>query len=118
MGVLVNWQGIIGEDIILRRLSWLDILKGIGIILVVIGHIYLNPTVRDWLYSFHMPLFFLAAGLLYKEKPIVTDIKRRIKTIVIPLIRFFGTYLLSINREEIQRFRYEFRGFSVWSILR
>ena len=44
-----------------ERLSWLDVLKGIGIILVVIGHVYSNRTVFNWLYSFHMPLFFLAA---------------------------------------------------------
>lgn len=40
------------------RVSWIDVLKGIGIVLVVIGHIYLNPIVDNWLYSFHMPLFF------------------------------------------------------------
>ena len=40
-----------------ERLSWLDIdiLKGIGIILVAIGHIYSNRTVFNWLYSLHMP---------------------------------------------------------------
>lgn len=72
--------------IILRaeRLSWLDVLKGIGIILVVIGHVYSNRTVFNWLYSFHMPLFFLAAGWGYKEKSVLTDIKRRIQTIVVP----------------------------------
>lgn len=61
-----------------ERLSRLDVLKEIGIILVAIGHIYSNRTVFNWLYSFHMPLFFLAAGWVYKEKPILTDIKRRI----------------------------------------
>lgn len=35
-----------------------------------------------------MPLFFLAAGWLYKEKPILTDIKRRIQTIVVPYFSF------------------------------
>lgn len=71
-----------------QRLSWLDVLKGIGIIFVVIGHIYFNRVVYDWLYSFHMARFFFAAGWVYKEKPIVTDIKRRIKTIVIPYFSF------------------------------
>ena len=71
-----------------ERLSWLDVLKGIGIILVVIGHIYSDQTVFNWLYSFHMPLFFLAAGWVYKEKPILTDIKRRIRTIVVPYFSF------------------------------
>lgn len=38
-------------------LSWLDIVKGMAIILVVIGQVYSNSIVFDWLYSFHMPLF-------------------------------------------------------------
>ena len=76
-----------------ERLSWLDVLKGIGIILVAIGHIYSNQTIFNWLYSFHMPLFFLAAGWVYKEKPVLTDIKRRTQTIVIPYFAF-GILLL------------------------
>ena len=71
-----------------ERLSWLDVLKGIGIILVAVGHIYSNRTIFNWLYSFHMPLFFLAAGWVYKEKTILTDIKRRIQTIVVPYFSF------------------------------
>ena len=35
-----------------------------------------------------MPLFFLAAGWVYKEKTILTDIKRRIQTIVVPYFSF------------------------------
>lgn len=57
-------------------------------ILVVIGHIYSNQTIFNWLYSFHMPLFFLAAGWVYKEKTVLADIKRRIQTIVIPYFSF------------------------------
>lgn len=76
------------------RLSWLDVLKGMGIVLVVIGHIYSNRIVFYWLYSFHMPLFFLAAGWVYKEKPILTDIKRRIQTIVVPYFSFGFLVLL------------------------
>ena len=70
-----------------------SILSGIGIILVAIGHIYSNQTIFNWLYSFHMPLFFLAAGWVYKEKPVLTDIKRRTQTIVIPYFAF-GILLL------------------------
>ena len=35
-----------------------------------------------------MPLFFLAAGWVYKEKTIITDLKRRIQTIVVPYFSF------------------------------
>lgn len=72
-----------------KRLSYLDILRGIGIILVVFAHIYINNhVVYDWIYSFHMPLFFLAAGMVYKEKAIWIDLKRRIQTIVLPYFCF------------------------------
>lgn len=35
-----------------------------------------------------MPLFFFAAGWVYKEKTILTDINRRIQTIVVPYFSF------------------------------
>lgn len=76
------------------RVSWIDVLKEIGIVLVVIGHIYLNPIVDNWLYSFHMPLFFWAGGLVYKEKPILVDVRRRIQTIVVPYFSFGFLILL------------------------
>lgn len=87
-----------------ERLSWLDVLKGIGIIFVAIGHIYSNQTVFNWLYSFHMPLFFLAAGWVYKEKTVLTDIKRRIQTIVVPYFSF-GLLVLLYWQVIERRFR-------------
>ena len=96
----------LGRYIILiaERLSWLDILKGIGIILVVIGHVYSNRTVFNWLYSFHMPLFFLAAGWGYKEKTILTDIKGRIQTLLVPYFSF-GLLVLLYWQVLERRFR-------------
>lgn len=87
-----------------ERLSWLDVLKGIGIVLVAIGHIYSNRTVFNWLYSFHMPLFFLAAGWVYKEKSVLIDIKRRIQTIVVPYFSF-GLLVLLYWQVIERRFR-------------
>jgi len=56
------------------RQEWVDVARGVGIILVVYGHILrgnFNPKTRPaWasvqdamIYSFHMPLFFVLAGL-------------------------------------------------------
>lgn len=39
--------------------NWIDIAKGIGIILVVIGHTIGSQRVNDIIYTFHMPLFFI-----------------------------------------------------------
>lgn len=72
------------------RLRWLDVLKGIGIVLVVIGHISTTPLLVDWIYSFHMPLFFFAAGYVYKKRHIFDDLKRRFFTIIIPYFTLGG----------------------------
>jgi fucose 4-O-acetylase-like acetyltransferase len=62
-----------------NRYQWVDVAKGIGIILVVYGHTMRglnNASLIDanifWvsdtlLYSFHMPLFFLLSGLFFKK---------------------------------------------------
>lgn len=50
------------------RLDWLDYLKAWGMCLVVYGHSgAINASVDTWIYAFHMPLFFLASGYLFKE---------------------------------------------------
>lgn len=94
----------------MARLSWLDILRGIGIIYVVIGHIYSNHMIYNWIYSFHMPLFFIAAGYTYKEKPVLEDIKRRIQTIIIPYFSF-GLLILIYWQLIERRFRDSDMGF-------
>jgi fucose 4-O-acetylase-like acetyltransferase len=56
------------------RVAWVDYAKGIGIILVVVGHTLRGfegtpihvpgwQAVDAWIYAFHMPLFFFLAGL-------------------------------------------------------
>lgn len=46
------------------RIAWVDIAKGLGIFLVVLGHTYRKNPVQNWIYSFHMPLFFILSGWL------------------------------------------------------
>jgi fucose 4-O-acetylase-like acetyltransferase len=61
------------------RVSWVDGAKGIGIVLVVFGHVFLGLAAAglagagplrvavDAVYTFHMPLFFFLAGLFAKQ---------------------------------------------------
>lgn len=49
-----------------KHLDWIDTFKGIGILLVVLGHVYNRGVVRDWIFLFHMPAFFFIAGLTYR----------------------------------------------------
>ena len=64
-----------------KRINYLDALKGLAIILVVIGHIadgYLNANsfeshnlilfnIYNFIYSFHMPLFILISGFIFSQ---------------------------------------------------
>ena len=71
-----------------NRLEYLDILRGFGIIFIVIGHISYDRAVLNWLYSFHVPLFFFAAGAVYKKRPVLYDLKRRAMTVLVPYFSF------------------------------
>lgn len=47
-----------------KRIEWIDISKGLGIILVIMGHTIALKYSRS-IYAFHMPLFFLISGLVF-----------------------------------------------------
>lgn len=48
------------------RLEYIDIAKGIGILLVVVQHLTAKTSIPNiYISSFHMPLFFMLSGMLY-----------------------------------------------------
>ena len=56
------------------RVGWIDIAKGVGILLVIAGHTFWLGW--SWpVYSFHLPLFFFISGILSHRKEI-TSISR------------------------------------------
>lgn len=52
----------------MKRNKIIDLMKSIGILLVVIGHCSKNIFLNRFIYIFHLPLFFLISGYLYNEK--------------------------------------------------
>lgn len=81
------------------RLAYLDMVKGIGIIFVVMGHSqYLNEQIRIVITSFHMPLFFIVSGMLIShiredERPMREILKRKAKSMLVPYAVFSAVYL-------------------------
>jgi len=57
-----------------KRQQWVDAAKGLGIITVVYGHLYPPRLyqVHDWIYLFHMPLFFMLSGMFQKPSAIAS----------------------------------------------
>ena len=45
-----------------KRIEWVDIAKGVAIVLVCLGHRDVPEGMCVWIYSFHLPLFFFLAG--------------------------------------------------------
>lgn len=68
------------------RYDVLDAMKGIGIILMVVGHMIVQPIASNYIYSFHMPLFFFVAGFLFKPVPVLTQLKKDAKRLLLPFL--------------------------------
>lgn len=78
-----------------NRFAEFDILKGIGIILVLFGHTAIPMEAKNVIYMFHMPLFFFCSGLFYKSKSITQQITNDTKRLLIPWLTFFAIYQLA-----------------------
>lgn len=63
----------------------LDIMKGIGILLVVFAHVYHNSGL---IYLFHMPLFFILSGAAMTYSKSGFDLKKKAKTLLVPYFLF------------------------------
>ena len=72
----------------MNNLLWIDILKGIGILFVVAGHIYIGD-ISKYIYLFHMPLFFFIGGYLFTIKQNqIKYLKNKIRHLIYPYISF------------------------------
>lgn len=45
-----------------ERIAWIDMAKAIAILLMIVGHEINSGGVRSFIFSFHMPLFFILSG--------------------------------------------------------
>lgn len=89
------------------RLEWLDVLRGIAMYLVVIGHATktMPGNYRYYIYSFHMPLFFIISGASYyfqtksKEFDFKEMLKIKARTLVWPYftLNFFAFWIWILN---------------------
>ena len=93
-----------------KRLDYLDMTKGLGMILVLIGHLqgdsiftfspYIQPLCV-YIFSFHMPMFFIVSGILLAVKndevrPFKEVAAARFRGIMIPYFWFSFFYMLVV----------------------
>ena len=78
-----------------NRLTCFDIAKGIGIILMIVGHMPSVPSVlRMWIFSFHMPLFFIISGYFFRPKHPYEYIKKTFKQLIVPYILYSVIFII------------------------
>ena len=71
-----------------QRIQWIDLCKGLGICLVVLGHTLRNDLSLVYIYGFHMPLFFFLSGIVCNTQKYTWSsfIKSRFNSLIIPYI--------------------------------
>lgn len=78
----------------IKRILWIDYTKAFLIYLVVLGHASLQSSVLlNFIYSFHVPAFFVISGYLDKRKKdeeFLSTLKSSFKRIMVPYL-FFNT---------------------------
>jgi fucose 4-O-acetylase-like acetyltransferase len=73
------------------RLDWLDAAKGLGILLVMLGHTDIPSQLKTYIYTFHMPLFFFLSGYLFTLKKfpnLKVFLSKRTKSLILPYLCF------------------------------
>ena len=74
---------------------WIDWAKLIGIYLVIMGHGWLlDERWKIFIYSFHMPFFFLVSGLLFKYRPLPKLLKNDWHRLIVPYLLMNLYFLL------------------------
>ena len=71
------------------RMAWVDCVRGFAILLVLIGHTDCFPDVKQYIYGFHMPLFFILSGFLFnfekwQSAGFWTFFKSRVRCYLVP----------------------------------
>lgn len=79
-----------------NRIDYIDIAKAIGILLMILGHCSVIPYMpyRHFIFTFHMPLFFILSGYFYKKKNIKISLKRDAKHLLIPYFATCGAIII------------------------
>lgn len=84
------------------RLQYVDVAKAVAIFLVVLGHprpVESYGSLEQFLYAFHMPLFFMLSGIFVKQKPAYgwetwkTFLWKNFLTLIVPYIIWVAIYM-------------------------
>lgn len=69
-----------------KRLGWIDMCRGIVMILVVLGHtLTYNSNLRFIIFTFHMPVLFIISGFVFKPRVLCISAPKYAKRLLMPM---------------------------------
>jgi acyltransferase len=79
----------------MARDEGIDIAKGLGIILVMVGHLRIPNLLNNYIYFFHMPFFVFVSGMFFRKKGFNDNLKSSTRLYLSYLI--YGAIFLILN---------------------
>lgn len=85
----------------MKRNQTIDLIKGLGIFLVVLGHS--GFSLQSYIYLFHMPIFFMASGYCFNTKNAASPTAlgqyavKKLKGLYVPFVLFNAIFWLLHN---------------------
>lgn len=75
------------------RIQYIDMAKGLTILLVIVGHIDTVNVLEAAIYSFHMPMFFILSGYFMKIQLRISEaFKKLFRTLIVTYLVVGGQY--------------------------
>lgn len=106
-----------------NRLEYIDIAKGVTIILMVLGHSSLPSCIQHYIFAFHMPLFFIVSGMVtrWEKYDVRMFCIHKIRTLLIPFLIYSASVLIlmkcgGIGEDMLYRLKYGWEGYALWFI--
>ena len=109
-----------------NRIAYIDTARGIVILLMVLGHSSIPQSFSDWIFSFHMPFFFILSGVLtnFDNSTIKSFVCHKIKTLIFPFLLYsicnIVIYPLYGNMDLVHfiehTLKYGWEGYALWFV--
>lgn len=72
----------------MKRINFVDVLKGIGVFFVILGHMPIKPQVYSYIFSFQLPIFYFVGGFLYRDAHMINTFGeyflKKVRRVLIP----------------------------------
>lgn len=126
-----EWTNNGNSQLLTKRIGWIDLAKGICIVLVVFNHVNvaldISYPLAPQVNSFRMPLYFVLSGLFFKQyEGFFGFLKRKTNKLLIPFLFFLLAtsvipYWLLHHENSLKCFFNEMNGpvynFAIWFLL-